>query len=360
MKSGLITLTLRITWDLNPGSVRLYLRHHMRILQSMAWSSRTCKALNSEKKAFFKFAEEADIPELPLTGDDLCLFAVWLWVIRGLKSPQSVKSYLSAVRTMHRRIGLDCHTPTSYGPLGQTLAGLARKSQHQVKKALPVTPTILNNLLQSIPHNPNYLIRTQTLTVLKATAQLLFQSMSRSSNMMPESRRKFDPAYLLKWNNIQRFPDGIIITVTKSKTNQFGSNNHEIPVAFSPDPRLCPIKTVTTLADMYGPENLDPASPVLCIPTDSGKFVPLKKSEFLSWFRSRLTEMGLPANRFSVHSFRHGSIQQAVLNENNRILVQLASGHASDTVLGYALIPPEGHSEDYGTMSTMTKILAKI
>ena len=210
----------------------------MRILQSMAWSSRMCKALNSEKKAFFKFAEEADIPELPLTGDDLCLFAVWLWVIRGLKSPQSVKSYLSAVRTMHRRIGLDCHTPTSYGPLGQTLAGLARKSQHQVKKALPVTPTILNNLLQSIPHNPNCLIQTQTLTVLKATAQLLFQSMSRSSNMMPESCRKFDPAYLLKWNNIQRFPDGIIITVTKSKTNQFGSNNHEIPVTSSPDPRL--------------------------------------------------------------------------------------------------------------------------
>ena len=51
--------------------------------------------------------------------------------------------------------------------------------------------------------------------------------------------------------------------------------------------------------------------------------------------------MGLPAGRFSVHSFRHGAIQQAVLNENNRILVQLASGHASDAVLGYALIPPE-------------------
>ena len=313
----------------------------MRILQSMAWSSRTCKALNSEKKAFFKFADEADIQELPLTGDDLCLFAVWLWVIRGLKSPQSVKSYLSAVRTMHRRIGLDCPTPTSYGPLGQTLSGLARQSQHQVKKALPVTPTILNNLLQSVPHNPHCRIQTQTLTVLKATAQLLFQSMSRSSNMMPESRRKFDPEYLLKWKNIQKFPDGIIITVTKSKTNQFGTNNHEIPVATSSDPRLCPVKTLATLANMYGPENIDPASPVLRIPTQSGAFVPLKKAEFVSWFRSRLTEMGLPASRFSVHSFRHGSIQQAVLNETNRVLVQLASGHASDAVLGYALIPPE-------------------
>ena len=159
--------------------------------------------------------------------------------------------------------------------------------------------------------------------------------------MMPESRRKFDPEYLLKWKNIQKFPDGIIITVTKSKTNQFGTNNHEIPVATSSDPRLCPVKTLATLANMYGPENIDPASPVLRIPTQSGAFVPLKKAEFVSWFRSRLTEMGLPASRFSVHSFRHGSIQQAVLNETNRVLVQLASGHASDAVLGYALIPPE-------------------
>ena len=313
----------------------------MRILQSMAWSDRTCKALNSEKKAFFKFTEEADIPELPLTGDDLCLFAVWLWVVRGLKSPQSVKSYLSAVRTMHRRIGLDCATPTSYGPLGQIVAGLTRQSQHQVKKALPITPTILNNLLQSVPHNPQCRIQHQTLIVLKAAAQLLFQTMSRSSNMMPESRRKFDPSYLLKWNNIQRFPDGIIVTVTKSKTNQFGTNNHEIPVASSSVPRLCPVATLKSLAEMYGPQNLEPSSPVLLIPTQSGTFVPLKKSEFVSWFRARITEMGLPAGRFSVHSFRHGAIQQAVLNENNRILVQLASGHASDAVLGYALIPPE-------------------
>ena len=67
------------------------------------------------------------------------------------------------------------------------LAGLARQSQHQVKKALPITPTILNNLLQSVPHNPNCRIQTQTLTVLKATAQLLFQTMSDNPRLAVHS-----------------------------------------------------------------------------------------------------------------------------------------------------------------------------
>ena len=317
------------------------LRQQMSVLQSLAWSDRTCRALNSEKKAFFEFADQADVQSLPLTGDDLCMFAVWLWFIRGLKSPQSIKSYLSAVRTMHKRIGLTCPTPTSYGPLGQILAGLARKCKHQVKKALPVTPVILNNLLQSVPHNPSCPTQTKSLAVFKALSLLLFQTMSRSSNMMPESRKQFDPDYLLKWTNIQLDADGVVVTVTKSKTNQFGTNNHQIPIAKSEDPRYCPVQTLAGLVSMYGPQNIKPSSPVFLLPTPSGSFVPLKKSEFVAWFRSRLSEMKLPAEQFGVHSFRHGAIQQGVLNESNRVLVQLASGHASDAVLGYALIPPE-------------------
>ena len=143
--------------------------------------------------------------------------------------------------------------------------------------------------------------------------------------MMPELRRKFDPDYLLKWNNIQLFSDCLVVRVTKSKTNQFGTNNHEIPITKSMDPHYCPIQTLAKLLTMHGPQNIKPSSPGFLLPTPSGSYVPLKKSEFVAWFRSRLTEMGLPAARFGVHSFHHGAIQQAVLNENNRILVQLAS-----------------------------------
>ena len=110
---------------------------------------------------------------------------------------------------------------------------------------------------------------------------------------------------------------------------------------YSPDPKFCPVRALENLACMYGPEYMSPDTPVFLIPTPSGKFVPLKKQEFGNWLRSRLATMGLPAEDFSVHSFRHGGVQQCVLNEPNKALVQLASGHSSEAIMGYAQIPSE-------------------
>ena len=134
---------------------------------------------------------------------------------------------------------------------------------------------------------------------------------------------------------------GVLLTITISKTNQFGEFDHLIPLAASPDARFCPVRALETLARMYGPEYVKEDTPVFLIPTPSGKFVPLKKQEFVDWLRARLASMGLPAEDFSVHSFRHGGVQQCVLNEPNKALVQLASGHSSEAIMGYAQIPPE-------------------
>ena len=242
---------------------------------------------------------------------------------------------------MHRRLDIPCHTPSTYGPLQQVLAGLTRRAQHTVRKARPITPVILNNLLDSQPHNPLCHIQTHILTVYKALTLLTFLTMSRSSNMIPESRSAFDPSYILKWNNIQRLDDGIIISVTKSKTNQFAGKTHLIPLAMSQDPKFCPVKTLTRLVDLYGSNNLSGAHSVFLIPAHDGSLVPLIKSEFVAWLKSRLTKMGLPAAEYGMHSFRHGSIQTAVQQEGNKVLVQLASGHSSDAILGYTHIPPE-------------------
>ena len=314
----------------------------MHALQDLAWSDRHCRTLNSEKKAFLQFCKAADIEFLPVSGDQLSLYALWLWKVRGLQAPKSIRGYLSAVSTLHKRLDLPCHTPTSYGPLGHLLAGHARKVQHQVKKALPITPEILLNLLHSRPHNPDCPIQTNTLTTYVALTLLLFQTMSRSSNMVSESRTKVDLRYVLTWKKIQKLTDGILITVGMSKTNQFGTNLHLIPLAQSDNPMFCPLATLAKLAKMYGPRHVSKTSPVFLIPTNDGSsFVPLKKSEYVKWLKTRLGQMGLPAARYGVHSFRHGAVQEAVILEDNRALIQLASGHSSDALMGYAAIPPE-------------------
>ena len=120
--------------------------------------------MNSQTKAFKEFAELTAIEFLPVPPIVLCYYAVWLWTMRGLKSPKSIKMYLSAVRTLHRRIGLDCATPSTFGPLDHVIAGLKRLAQHKTRHSLPITPVILRNLLRSVPTTPSCAIETQTLT----------------------------------------------------------------------------------------------------------------------------------------------------------------------------------------------------
>ena len=334
-----------------------FLRNHMKHVVSHAWAPRTRKALTTQAKAFKQFAGEAEITHLPLTGEEVCLYAIWLYVVRGLRAPKSIQMYLSAVRTLHRKVGLDCVTPSSYGPLGQVISGLKRLLQHKVKKASPITPTILLNLLQSSSITPICPIESQTLTTFRILTLLLFQSMLRSSNMIPEDRHKFDARYVLKWSNITKVDFGLEITITHSKTIQFGEREHVIPLAASPDPRFCPVTALKTLAKMYGPENCSPDSPVFLIPTPSGKFVPLKKSEYLAWLRARLADMGLVATDYGVHSFRHGAVQEALLQETNKALVQLASDHSSEAIMGYAQIPP---NRRMALSAKVNKSLAKL
>ena len=317
-----------------------FLQKHLKFVQSHAWARNTRKALNSQARAFKEFAELADIQFLPITGEQLCWFAIWLYVVRGLKSPKSIRMYLSAVRTMHRKIGLTCATPSSYGPLDQCISGLKRLLQHRVKKAKPITPGILRNLLLSPPSTLLCPIQTQIITTFRALTLLLFQSMLRSSNMMPENRKDFDDRYVLKWGNVDKVEFGVLLTVTMSKTNQFGEFDHVIPLAASPDPRFCPVAALESLAKMYGPDYMGDDQPVFQLPTPSGKFVPVKKQEYVDRLRARLDGMGLPSADFSVHSFRHGGVQQCILHEPNRALVQLASGHSSEAIMGYAQIPP--------------------
>ena len=120
--------------------------------------------------------------------------------------------------------------------------------------------------------------------------------------MVPEDRHNYDARYVLKWSNIIKVDYGVEFHITISKNNQFGERVHKVPLAASPDPRFCPVRALTDLALMYGPKYIVPDNPVFRIPTPSGKFVPLKKSEYVNWFRGRLTSMDLVAADYGVHS----------------------------------------------------------
>ena len=55
--------------------------------------------------------------------------------------------------------------------------------------------------------------------------------------------------------------------------------------------------------------------------------VTLNKSDYLGWLRAKLTDFGLIATDFGIHSLHHG----ALLDED----------HISKAIMGYAQIPPD-------------------
>ena len=184
----------------NKSPFRKRLKFHARLYQRHVWAPRTGKISNSEKKTFTEFCLLAAIVYLPVTGEVM---------------------YLSP--------------PDSGSP------------------ALPVTPVTLSNLPGFLPLTPSCPTQNQTPTMYKALTFLRFLTMSSLSNMVPESWSKLDPEYLLKWGITQRLPDGIIITIIKSKTNQFCAKKHLVPLAASPVENYCLVAALTKLAAMHNP-----------------------------------------------------------------------------------------------------------
>ena len=182
--------------------------------------------------------------------------------------------YLSVVRTMHCKIRLTCATPLSYVPLEQCISGLKQFLQHRVKKAKPITTVILRNLLLSPPSRLLCPTESQIFTTFRTLTLLLFQSILKFSKMMPENRHNFDAHYVLKWSNVEN-EDETIRTIRSPHSSRHLSGSQVLP---GPRPRI-PRK-------MYGPECMKEDMPVFLIPTPTGKFVPLKKQEYVDWLRS--------------------------------------------------------------------------
>ena len=200
-----------------------------RRLQASAWAVSTKKSLSSEQSCFLDFCSRFNIPDFPVDGETLVLFAAYLVSSGKLKSAASVKQYLSAVSVLHKMFGLSCHVPSSYGPLGHIVSGIERELAAPVKKMLPITPAILYNLLTGLNLPPTNPWSSQVfLATLKAAYLILFLSMLRCGNILPNSKSDADPIRHLSWGRVERHNDGVILNVVLSKTIQNSERVHQM------------------------------------------------------------------------------------------------------------------------------------
>ena len=306
-----------------------------RSYQAYAWASSTQKSLNSEQKAFFQFAREYNVTSFPVSGDDLVIFATFLVHTGRVTSVGSLRQYLSPVSTLHKMYGERCDTPSTHGPLGFTVKGFERCLAKPIKRVLPITIPILKGLLAGpvFPHAPSWadqvLVRT-----LHALYIILFTSMLRCGNLLPSIMDERDPRRHLSWGRVETHQDGMILNIVLSKTIQFSERVHQVPLAPCPNKKLCPVTALTDLMAIRGVDNCSPNSLVFAVPTARG-WEPLLKPAVVKIFNRQLVEMGLDPTDYSMHSFRHGGLQEALLANVSLDLLKIHSDHHSGAVFSY-------------------------
>ena len=307
-------------------------------IQSSAFADRTKKNLNSILKAFLQFCLLYRISGFPASGDDLCLFATWLFVAGRVHSGQSVRNYLSAVRTWHRSNGQDCPTPSTYTPLNLTVRGLERKFSNPVKKMAPITPNILLNLVQY----PGNLFGNEWIifTVIRSLYVHLFLSMLRLDNMVPQSSGCFNPVVQLIWGRVGVLGQGVVVKAIQTKQIQDRRRELEISLVAKPGSDVCPVAAFHKLLEIPGYPR-GPGDPVYNIPGKNGGWVPLSRHQVVTVLAAQISKMGLDPALYKPHAFRRGGIQLAVKLVSNFELVRIHSDHASDAIEAYTNLPPE-------------------
>ena len=123
------------------------------------------------------------------------------------------------------------------------LKGMSRKSSRMPNRALPISPQILNGML-------NYLnLENAVDATIWCCILFMFFLMARKSNMVPVSVKDFDPDKQLLRQDIV-FKGCLVVLIKWSKTNQFGSRLLKVPLVTIPGSDPCPVKAYRNMT-MY-------------------------------------------------------------------------------------------------------------
>ena len=259
---------------------------------------------------------------LPAACQTVQLFAQFL--SRSFKSVQSIKNYLTGVKYLHLYVDLPPPDLKHFG-LTLTCRGLARTKKHIPKQALPITPELLVSMF-------NHLDVSKPVDIAFWAACLLgFFLMLRKSNLVPVSHSHFNPAIHLCRGDIICQGQDLLVRIKWSKTLQCGGRTLWLPLVAFPGSCLCPVSAFKGLCSLA---NAPPQAPAFAYPSPSG-YVTFTHSTFVAKLRHVLSSLGLPAHKYSGHSFRRGGATWAFAAGVPGELIQLIGDWSSDAYLRY-------------------------
>ena len=254
--------------------------------QEAQYAEATKKTRAVQVGAYLEFCElfRDRLSPYPCSSRQTCLYMSFL--ARRMRF-SSIRQYLSALCNHLKDVG---HRPIDYKDhrIRKCLAGIRRTLGDSVKQAPPMLPSHLCKMFRAMFLTPGHI-------ALRAAMLLSFRALLRKGHVTESgsSLLRSDFAFL-RW--------GMMVTIRKSKTIQFGERVHLIPVSTVANPALCAVYWVRRHFDTTPAEPDQHAFRI----GRGGRSSPMTYTYYMSAIRLLAEEANLQPGGFTTHSLRRG------------------------------------------------------
>jgi hypothetical protein len=282
-------------------------------------------------KRFTTFCELYRVTDpFPVSEFLLCAFAAYL-ADQNL-SPQTIKSYLAAIRNTQLSLGLpDPREQSSLPILKRVQAGISRSrlGRGQMSKVrLPITAPTLRRIKRQLDTGAY-----RDSLVFWAVCCTAYFGFFRLGELLLPSAAGFNPKLHLAWGAVavdsREAPHMVKIHLKQSKTDQLG-RGVDVVVGRT-DSDLCPVAAILAYIAARGNRQ----GPFFL----TGTGTPLTKPNFIADLRRVLAAAGLPQDDYAGHSFRIGAATSAALAGVEDSTIQLLGRWQSSAFLRYVRTP---------------------
>ena len=296
---------------------------------------------------FFKFCTTFNITSpFPLSEHLLCAYAAYL--ADQHLAPQTIKSYLSALRSWQISLGLpDPRDNSSLPMLKRVQAGINRMRSLRgtpTKVRLPITSHLLRRIKRALDASEDLAKH-----VVWAIASTAFFGFFRLGELLPDSTGAFNEASCLTWGDVavdhRNNPTMVQVHLKRSKCDQFGAGT-DVVVGLTGD-ELCPVAAIVRYLEVRGSRRsaffLHPSGEVVV------------KAWFVGRVRRILQDLGEDQSQYAGHSFRIGAATSAAMAGLEDSTIQALGRWSSAAYLLYIRTPKESLAHMSAKLAAATK-----
>ena len=247
----------------------------------------------TRRKRYREFCDFSKMRPYPVNEFKLSKFATYLSDI--LKTVESIKAYCATICDENElkgfravRKGVKFH---------RTIAGIKRRLHHKVKRASPITPDLLSQIITvvNLTDDKEFVAWVATLTG--------YHLVLRKSNLVP-LKRMHDGVQNISRKDV-RYGEGVMVfMIDWSKTNQFHEEINPSPLVADKHSSICPVRWLLYMMRRIPAE---PHHNLFSFKNDKGSVTPITYRDLMVNIRKWVKKLGKDPSAFSSHSLRRGA-----------------------------------------------------